>query len=258
MEIAERISPNTPEWIQGAGEHLSRYRFACQYVRGKRVLDVGCGVGYGSYMMAEAGADFVLGVDIDRNCIQTAHSHFKRDNAEFCVDNAQILDGARNYMPFDVIVSFENIEHLENPESFMQKSVQLLNKNGQLIVSTPDPRYSRKDENGQLLNKFHISEMSLEQFIQLISKYYENYQIYYQILSLEGLRAKRAQAIINHFGSSKTLKFENILRRLFKKAPFQIDLNINAESDFEIVSKPFLDTVIYAFIAIAEKKIDKK
>ncbi len=253
MEIAERISPFTPEWIQGAGVHLSRYRFACNYIKNKKVLDVGCGVGYGSYMMAEAGAKTVLGIDLNQQCIDRAQAEFKRDNLRFIVDDAQVFKQTEKFKPFDTIVSFENIEHLPHPEDFMQKSTLLLESDGKLVISTPDTRYTRKDKDGKLLNKYHKSEMTQAQFSELIEKYYQTLKIFYQTVSLEGLRAQRLKYIVNHFSGSKTFKLENVIRRLFRKAPLETDLFISAESDFEIVSKPLYELHIYALVAVASK-----
>lgn len=252
MEIAERISPFTPEWIRSGGEHLCRYRYAGQYVQGKRVLDVGCGIGYGSYLLSDSGAEFVLGIDWDQDCIKKAKKVFKKNNLEYVVDDAQALTNTKNYNNFDIVVSFENIEHLPKPDVFLNKCVQLLHPEGMLIVSTPNGATSWKNSNGAPLNPYHPSEMTEEEFQTLLSKYFEIVKIQYQIMTLEGLRAQRLNHIISHIGTSKTFKFEQFLRKIFRKTPLSTDLNIHAESDFEITSKPFWDSHIFAFVAIAK------
>ena len=96
-----------------AAIHLSRYLMVKPYVAGKRVLDVACGEGYGSYLMSLWGAKSVCGVDIDTPTVENAAAMFKNDGLEYMCCNAETLPFP-DYS-FDVIASFETIEHLENP-----------------------------------------------------------------------------------------------------------------------------------------------
>ena len=97
-------------------EHLARYNFALPYCKNKSVLDAACGSGYGSKKIAVEGeALSVVGVDVDPEAVQYA-----RD--EYCV-NAEVYDLESEFPKgnYEVIVSFETIEHLENPDFFLSQ-----------------------------------------------------------------------------------------------------------------------------------------
>jgi SAM-dependent methyltransferase len=93
-------------------DHVARYEFAAQQLGGKRVLDAGCGVGYGSFILANGGCK-IRAWDIDRDAIEFARAHYAHENIEFfnVGDNALPAAGGR----YDAAVCFEVIEHIWNP-----------------------------------------------------------------------------------------------------------------------------------------------
>ncbi len=96
-------------------DHVARYEFAIDWLnqhkmQGCRVLDCACGVGYGSFIMANAGFD-VVGVDNSMSAIQYANTYWKHENNKFRKKDAYDLD--KEDETFDVIVSFESLEHFE-------------------------------------------------------------------------------------------------------------------------------------------------
>lgn len=110
------------------------YEIASSFVVGKRVLDIACGTGYGSQILAKAGAMTTIGVDVCEETIEYACNHYLSANVEFiCADAEQYTES----QPFEVICSFETIEHLYNPERFLQNVYQLLVPQGYLILSVP-------------------------------------------------------------------------------------------------------------------------
>ncbi len=117
-------------------DHLKRYEFAHTFLKdGNKVLDIACGVGYGSHLMGDNKKVNITGVDISTKAIAYANEHFKRDNIKF------ICSRAEQYEPknlFDVIISFETIEHLENARSFIESITKHLKKGGLFICSTPN------------------------------------------------------------------------------------------------------------------------
>src|SRR5205823_2374054 len=101
MAYPERIAPD--ETTGGiVALHLKRYEFARPLCVGKRVLDAACGVGYGSFALAESAAG-VVGADIDPEAIAYAREHYARDNVEFAV--ADLLEPPFDDASFDVVVS---------------------------------------------------------------------------------------------------------------------------------------------------------
>lgn len=254
MEIPERISPFSETWLRGAGDHLQRYRFAAARVAGLRVLDVGCGEGYGSYLLRTAGAREVAGIDIGAEVVERARSSFSCDSLEFLQDDACVLEAARRKAPFDAVVSFENIEHLPDPEAFVRLAAQeILAPEGFLIVSTPDASALEKDASGATLNKYHLSELTEQQFCALLGKYFEQVTIFWQVQSLEGLRAERTARAIGQINASPFVRAGNLLRRMMGRRIVPFELRVRAESDFEIVPKRLWDAPVIAMVAIAEQ-----
>ncbi len=149
----ERFVPGT--WSKIAEyEHRPRYVFAQKRVSGARVLDFGCGTGYGSSLLADV-ADQVLGVDIDTTALDWASQFHNKPNLKFqiCSDFGRNLPAES----FDVITCFELIEHLneEAQREFMENARSLLAPGGELIISTPNPVVTANY--GE--NPYHLREM---------------------------------------------------------------------------------------------------
>jgi 2-polyprenyl-3-methyl-5-hydroxy-6-metoxy-1,4-benzoquinol methylase len=156
-------------------EHWHRYLFAEPFIRGKDVLDVACGEGYGSNFLAGSAAR-VVGVDIDGEAVRHATATYSRPNLEFITGSCENLpiDGRQL---FDAIVSFETIEHLtsEAQMGFAQHLKRLLKPNGVLLISSPNraiytERYNHK-------NVFHLHEFDQSEFVDYLHKYFVNVQL---------------------------------------------------------------------------------
>lgn len=117
--------------------HMNRYRFARPFVAGKRVLDIACGVGFGSFLLSETAAE-VVGVDVDADSINYNRANFKRENLHFIeADAAQFSDSLEER--FDVIVSFETIEHIADWRAFLTNlQAYLSGGRGRILLSTPN------------------------------------------------------------------------------------------------------------------------
>lgn len=113
--------------------HLARYEFAAAQARG-RVLDLACGVGYGSAHLAECDVTSVVGVDLDPAAIAYANARYARDNVRYVHSNA---DAFRDPDGFDTIVSLETLEHVADPFDVFDHLVGMLRPNGMLIASVP-------------------------------------------------------------------------------------------------------------------------
>ena len=113
-------------------EHWQRYQWVAYRCKGKKILDISCGTGYGSELIAENGGE-VTGVDISQEAIDFAKSHFKKP--VFQIGNAEKLDFPDE--TFDIVVSFETIEHLDNPMSFINEVSRVLKKDGEFVGSIP-------------------------------------------------------------------------------------------------------------------------
>lgn len=116
--------------------HLERYEFAVQKLRdANSILDIACGVGYGSRLLKDLlPAAIVTGVDCSAAAVDYANVRYASPGLSFAVGDAMTFEGG----PFDAVVSLETIEHLPDPEKFVERSVaKLLRPGGILVGSVP-------------------------------------------------------------------------------------------------------------------------
>ncbi|MFM5008870.1 methyltransferase domain-containing protein [Aeromonas sp. R9-2] len=143
--------------------HIYRYKFACDYIRpGDRVLDAACGLGYGSHVIAhQSKAKSVLGVDGSRFAIEYANATYADESTKYM--EGYLPDTLSSYSDasFDIIISFETLEHVENPESVLNEFYRLLSPGGRLITSVPN---DWSDESGEDPNPFHFHVYKLGKF----------------------------------------------------------------------------------------------
>jgi ubiquinone/menaquinone biosynthesis C-methylase UbiE len=137
MENPERFDPRDSGGSLIDSEHRARYHFGAQVVAGKEVLDASCGVGYGIEIMARAGAKAVTGVDISAETIAVAKERFGRHAAALVEADLRELPFVDD--SFDVVVSFETIEHVEEPEKALAELHRVLRPDGVLVISSPNP-----------------------------------------------------------------------------------------------------------------------
>ncbi len=156
--MQERFVPGT--WSElTAYEHFPRYQLARKYAEGKRVLDFGCGSGYGAKVLAQV-ANHVLAVDIDDGALDFASAEHRHINLEF----AKVADLCDSFgeAEFDLVTCFEVIEHLTERDQkiLINNFRRILRPDGLLIISTPNPEITKLY--GE--NPFHLKEMSLDEF----------------------------------------------------------------------------------------------
>jgi len=158
----ERVVPGEVEadlW----NEHFGRYAFAARLSRTKRVLDAGCGMGYGSAELARVAAS-VVGVDISGDAVASARERYALPRVAF-------LQGSCASLPFraasfDLVVAFEVIEHLKEWREFLAEARRVLAPGGQCLISTPNRDYYTDSRGLTGPNPFHQHEFSFEEFRQ--------------------------------------------------------------------------------------------
>ena len=160
----ERFIPGTRGeiWI----EHWHRYHFATRWAKGKRVLDLACGEGYGSALLARHAAS-VTGVDVS----QAAVDHAKRTypsltNVTFAVGSCTAIPAPDK--SFDVAISFETLEHIHEQEEFLAELDRVLAPGGVLLISCPN-KAEYTDKRGTE-NEFHVKELYRDELDALIRK----------------------------------------------------------------------------------------
>lgn len=190
------------EW----GDHLSRYTYALRFIRGKTVLDAACGEGYGSEIIAKGGAKSVVGVDISREAIDIALGHFTGETARFYQGNVCNIEFADQ--SFDVVVSFETIEHVPDYERMLLEFKRVLKKDGVLIISTPN-RLVISPNMELPINPFHVKEFSPSEFKNELCQYFSDVEV----LAQKIVREKR--------GSWVRLIPQNFKKGLFGRLPYR-------------------------------------
>jgi len=174
---------------KGVAEHLHRYALTLKYVKGKNVLDIASGEGYGSKLIAGT-AQKVIGVDVSEDAIQHARSFYEQDNLDFIcgsVVNIPVETGS-----VDVVVSFETIEHVEDQLTMLQEIKRVLKKDGLLIISSPERENYRKVDPD---NPYHVKELSGEEFRELLSKYFNHFQVFSQSFHIASIVTPLSGAI---------------------------------------------------------------
>jgi ubiquinone/menaquinone biosynthesis C-methylase UbiE len=156
-------------------EHLHRYAIAKELCTGKQVLDIACGEGYGSNLLAQIAAK-VIGVDIDEATVERAKMVYKKPNLNFIIGTCSSIALENNSI--DVVVSFETIEHHDQHEEMLSEIKRVLKPDGILIISTPDKKHYSDDL--KYSNPYHVKELYLDEFETLIKRHFSYYQIYYQ------------------------------------------------------------------------------
>ncbi|MGZ8558849.1 MAG: methyltransferase domain-containing protein [Chitinophagaceae bacterium] len=163
-------------------EHLHRYAIAKEFVQGKRVLDIACGEGYGSNLLAASAYD-VTGADIDQPTITHASKKYKRRNLSFI--QAPVEKIPFEAATFDVVVCFETLEHTTQHTTIIKELKRVLKHDGLLLISTPDKK-TYSDIPGYK-NPFHKKELYQAEFEKLLSDHFRYHSLYYQNLHLASL-----------------------------------------------------------------------
>jgi ubiquinone/menaquinone biosynthesis C-methylase UbiE/predicted nucleic acid-binding Zn-ribbon protein len=169
----ERFMPEISGQI--AFEHLHRYYFAGALVAGRAVLDVACGEGYGSDILARSAAS-VVGVDIAEEAVGHARVRYGSDNLSFVTASAAALPFAD--ASFDVVVSFETIEHHDQHEAMMSEIRRVLRPSGLLVISSPNKLHYSVEPDYH--NPYHVKELFREEFTTLVGRYFPHHRLFGQ------------------------------------------------------------------------------
>ena len=148
-------------------EHYHRYLYARMFCGNKDVLDVASGEGYGAAQLAQV-ARSAVGVEFSRPTVRNAVANFPRLNLRFVNADARVLP--LRPAAFDVVTSFETIEHFDHQEAFVAEVHRVLRPDGMFIVSTPDRDIYNGP--GSVPNPYHVKEFDRAEFLALLHKYF--------------------------------------------------------------------------------------
>lgn len=164
--------------------HIIRYQLAVDLIRpGDRVLDAACGLGYGSHVMASlTRCAYVLGVDGSEYAVDYARMNFSKHESRVEFRKGYLPDDLAELADelFDVIISFETLEHIENPVGLLAEFSRLLRPGGRIIASVPN---DWSDESGEDPNPHHLHVYTLDKLRQQFSTFFARKTLHQQIAS---------------------------------------------------------------------------
>ena len=159
----ERLPEGDPHFQADMARHLAAYLVARPYCAGRRVLDAGCGEGYGSALVAEV-ATSVLGVDRSADALARAQANHAGPRVRFaCVDLTR-LDAVRER--FDVVLNFQVLEHLHDPRPLLAQFSSHLAPGGTLVLTTPNRPMSVSE------NPYHVHEYTADELRPVLAPYF--------------------------------------------------------------------------------------
>lgn len=146
-------------------------RFAIPYITGKKVLDVGCGHGYGTAEMAKHAAD-ITGADYSAPTVEANNARYAKafPNMRFVQNKVPPLNFPDE--SFDVVTSFQFIEHLEARLAFIKEAYRVLKPNGTLLLSTPNVKRSLAR------NPFHVHEYTFDEMKSEIASAFKEFELF--------------------------------------------------------------------------------
>ena len=153
-----------------------RYQFAAWYVEGKRVLDMGCGEGYGTAILAERAAQ-VVGTDASEEAIAHAAAKYRLENVAFHCMPAEELSFPNN--SFDVVVCLELIEHVEHHIPVMREIQRVLRTDGTLILSTPNKSVTSPGRK-KPIHEYHVREFTVGELHDLCRNFFPEVELFSQ------------------------------------------------------------------------------
>ena len=173
-------------------EHWHRYHFASRWCGGKRVLDVACGEGYGTALLARHGSH-VTGVDISAEAIAHARGRYGS------LANVEFMEASCTALPLDdasvdVAVSFETIEHIAGQAEFIGELARVLKPGGVLVLSCPN-KLEYSDKRGYT-NEFHVKELYRDELAALVASrlpevaWYGQRPSFFSVIAPEGAVAR--------------------------------------------------------------------
>ncbi len=170
----ERVIPGQVEedlW----GEHMARYAFAARFANAGRVLDLGCGTGYGTAELGKRATEAV-GVDVAADAIEYASANYR--SAKFIQSPA--TDTPFSEETFDLVTSFELIEHLEDWHPLLAEAKRVIHPTGLFLVSTPNKLYYAESRGESGPNPFHQHEFEYAEFRDALLEYFPYVQVLLQ------------------------------------------------------------------------------
>lgn len=179
--------------------HVATYRFAKPFVVGKDVLDFGCGTGYGTAILASE-AKSATGVDIAPEAVEYASGAFSKPNIRWKqIEPVRVAALPFGDNSFDVVTSFQVIEHIDETDSYLDEIRRVLRPGGSFLCVTPD-RTLRLFPGQRPWNEFHCFEYTPAQLQEVLSRRFSDVALLRmgaqpEIIELELARYRRIRLL---------------------------------------------------------------
>jgi len=161
--------------------HIIRYQLAASYARpGDRILDAACGLGYGSHVLSSlTRSSRVVGIDASDYAVDYA-TRFFGDGDKVSFSGGVLPDALAGFEPnsFDLIVSFETLEHVKNPSELLAAFQRVLTPGGRIVVSVPN---NWSDESGEDPNPYHLQVYTWDKLSAQIAAHFVLESAYQQV-----------------------------------------------------------------------------
>jgi SAM-dependent methyltransferase len=212
--------------------HIATYKHCINFVSGKRVLDYGCGTGYGTALISNNCLQ-ITGIDVSPEAIAHAQSHYNAPNLSYL----QVKPAEDAPLPFpdssfDVVLSFQVIEHVQDVSVYLREIERVLAPGGYIIIATPD-RSSRLFSFQKPWNMWHLREYTQDQLRDTLIGRFSNVNVQkiggrQDILDIELNRTRKLRWILLPF----TLPFiPEFIRRNSLRFIKNIKYNLSRHSD---------------------------
>lgn len=165
----ERVTPESSALRVTFWQSLAAYHWACNVAEGRRVLDVGCGEGYGTRELARH-ARFVVGLDADATVLHTARRRYVAANLRWICGVADALPLRERSI--DLLCCFQVLEHLAQPERFLREAYRVLAPRGQLLLTTPNRAAILSG-----VNPHHVREYDPESLHKLVDSVFDRVEL---------------------------------------------------------------------------------
>jgi SAM-dependent methyltransferase len=211
-DTGERILPTQEDEVSIVfSRHKFTYEYIKQYTKNRTVIDIGCGMGYGSRILSE-NAKEVIGIDINNEAINYCKKNYKSENLSFIRSDVFLLEEDSKY---DIAVTFQVIEHIENISEFCDKLKNIVKIGGTIFISTPNIPLDQKIRNR---NKYHINEMTYQEFKNILENKFKNVEINGIAFSNESLLRRFISSLPIYTYLGKRLKRNSRIKKIASHA----------------------------------------
>ena len=170
-----RFVPSLPGWPEEARRMFySNYKWASNYTKDKIVLDCACGSGYGTDFIA-GNCSSVVGGDVDARIVKYAKDNYPSEKIRWACFSITSIPCPDSY--FDVVVSFDTIEHVKDDYKVLPELKRVTKEDGYIILSTPLNNF-RKEQGEEGVDPTHIREYSAYEWLSMLSTHFSEAEFF--------------------------------------------------------------------------------